>query len=527
MFDEYGNPIGPVRTGYPFNSPFAPTAQAAGSSMFPGYNFPTPQVSPVPRGYGDPAFQMPPLGQDTGLGGVTDYTGGFNTTGQTAGPVTGVSAGNQNELFEMPSLGQPVGLGGVTDYSGGFNTGGPVDAVPGLAGQQRIGLSPEADIPLPFETPIGITGMGVIQPKPIDQQNTLTPLRSLGIPEVEVGPYATPGSVADTSMQAMKTLGVQPIEGVGGPNMGGLMTGGAPVGPAATAAASASSVADSAKSGMNVQQAGMAASGVLGVVGGVTDIVMGAKQMRDAQAQQKKQQNEIDKLKASQPSLSTPAEYYERVKNAYDTRLMQMRTEDINRNLANTTAAATSFGSRGLGALAGATSAANRAQRAEVLEQQQRQTAALGDLAGAQERSTQMREARNVRETNFAQDQLMAAQALEQQSRQQMMSGIAGTVGGAAQAALGFGAFGPLTSVAGAALEEGGKVQKTPGKFSHEENEMAVITEEGDDTGIRVTGGEYVLNPDQAKSIKRLVESKDKEGLMKFMDDLLDEPQFA
>ena len=108
-----------------------------------------------------------------------------------------------------------------------------------------------------------------------------------------------------------------------------------------------------------------------------------------------------------------------------------------------------------------------------------------------------------------------------------MMSGIASTVGGVAQTAMGFGAFGPVTSAAGAVMEEGGKVQKTPGKFSHAENEMAVITEDGDDTGIRVTGGEYVLNPDQAKSIKRLVESKDKEGLMKFMDDLLDEPQFA
>jgi hypothetical protein len=351
-------------------------------------------------------------------------------------------------------------------------------------------------------------------------------MASLGVGQLDtgMGPYATPGSVADTSMQAMKTLGVKPIEGGGGPNLGGLMTGGAPVGPAAVAAAApaAAPVADAAKKagGMGLEQAGMAASGILGVAGGITDIIVGHKQMKEAQDQQVKQQHEIDKLKASQPSLSTPAEYYERVKNAYDTRLMQMRTEDINRNLANTTAAATSFGSRGLGALAGATSAANRAQREETLIQQEKQTAALGDLASAQERSTQLKENRNVRETTYAQEQLANAQALEQQSRQQMMSGIASTVGGVAQTALGFGAV-PLP------MAEGGKVQKTPGKFSHAENEMAVITEDGDDTGIRVTGGEYVLNPDQAKSIKRLVESKDKEGLMKFMDDLLDEPQFA
>ncbi len=436
--------------------------------------------------------------------------------------------------------GNPIGLGTATVASGPGGGGAPYAPLPpnqilqphdpraatmgGLMGSDSLP-------PGPMQQMQPMQPMSVIQPRPPGVQTNMSPMASLGVGQLDtgMGPYATPGSVADTSMQAMKTLGVKPIEGGGGPNMGGLMTGGAPVGPAAVAAAApaAAPVADAAKKagGMGLEQAGMAASGVLGVAGGITDIVVGHKQMKEAQDQQVKQQHEIDKLKSSQPSLSTPAEYYERVKNAYDTRLMQMRTEDINRNLANTTSAATSFGSRGLGALAGATSAANRAQRTEVLEQQQKQTAALGDLATAQERSTERKEARNVRETNYAQEQLANAQALEQQSRQQMMGGIASTVGGVAQTAMGFGAFGPLTSAV--PMEEGGKVQKTPGKFSHAENEMAVITEEGDDTGIRVTGGEYVLNPDQAKSIKRLVESKDRDGLMRFMDDLLDEPQFA
>lgn len=469
-YDEFGNPI-PLGTA-------VVRAQGGGTGVY----------QPLPP------LQIPGGGPNTG-GLATNYL-----------PITGISAGNQNEFFQMPPLGQDTGLGGGVSYTGGFNTTGTGDFAPGLAGMQPFSPAPEADISLTSENPLfNVQPFGNAPEADIPLNFPAGPtsadfpmeFRSLeGIQEFDMPEEADIPLDFNFNADAAKSAG-----GGGG--------------------------ADSAKSGMGIQQAGMAASGVLGVAGGIADIVMGAKQMRDAQAQQKKQQNEIDKLKASQPSLSTPAEYYERVKNAYDTRLMQMRTEDINRNLANTTAAATSFGSRGLGALAGATSAANRAQRAEVLEQQQRQTAALGDLAGAQERSTQMKEARNVRETNFAQDQLMAAQALEQQSRQQMMGGIASTVGGGVQTALGFGAFGPLASVAGAALEEGGKVQKTPGKFSHEENEMAVITEEGDDTGIRVTGGEYVLNPDQAKSIKRLVESKDKEGLMKFMDDLLDEPQFA
>lgn len=437
--------------------------------------------------------------------------------------------------------GNPTGLPTVNVMTEPGNLRPPMAPLP--PGQDSQGIIPTFDPyitqglrgsdslpPGPMQQLQPMQGMSVIQPRPPAVQMNMSPMSSLGVGQIDtgMGPYATPGSVADNSMQAMKTLGVQPIEGGGGPNMGGLMTGGAPVGPAAAPAAAAP-VADAAKTagGMGLEQAGMAASGILGVAGGITDIVVGHKQMKEAQDQQTKQQHEIDKLKSSQPSLSTPAEYYERVKNAYDTRLMQMRTEDINRNLANTTSAATSFGSRGLGALAGATSAANRAQRTEVLEQQQKQTAALGDLASAQERSTDRKESRNVRETNYAQEQLANAQALEQQSRQQMMGGIASTVGGVAQTAMGFGAFGPLTSAAGAVMDEGGKVQKTPGKFSHAENEMAVITEEGDDTGIRVTGGEYVLNPDQAKSIKRLVESKDRDGLMRFMDDLLDEPQFA
>jgi hypothetical protein len=119
-------------------------------------------------------------------------------------------------------------------------------------------------------------------------------------------------------------------------------------------------------------------------------------------------------------------------------------------------------------------------------------------------------------------------------AQQQRMSGIASTVGGVAQAGMGFGALRTGNqlldmgaNIAGQSFKKGGKVQKTPGKFSHKENEMAVVTEDGEDTGIRVTGGEYVLNPKQARAIKMLVESGDAKALMKYMDNLLDEPQFA
>ena len=485
MFDEYGNPIGPVRTGYPFNSPFAPTAQDASWGMpFGGSLSDAPTLGPGTYGpqipYNTAVPAMVPGAQAAGSG-YSGYTHSF-------APITGISAGNQNEFFQMPGLGQEVyGLGGTTDYTGGFNVANANPLAYGptmqdfptefrsLEGIQEFGMGEEADIPLAFknsDTLSGIQEMGLLEEEDIGLDFNNRDLRR--------------------DKRALEK-----------------------------ANASAASTATDSAGKLNMQSAGMIASGVLGVAGGVTDIIQGGKNMRSAQAEQAKRQSEIDRLKASQPSLSTPAEYYERVKNAYDSRLMQMRTEDINRGLANTTAAAASFGSRGLGALAGATQSANRAQREEVLQQQQLQTSALGDLAAAQERTLGMQEARNVRETEYAQSALETAQQNELLAQQQRMAGIASTVGGVAQ--IGLGAINPVPLP----MAEGGKVQKTPGKFSHEENEMAVITEDGEDTGVRVTGGEYVLNPEQAESIKKLVESGDKDALMRYMDDLLDEPQFA
>ena len=473
MFDEYGNPI-QIGTA-------VVAAQGGGAGFYP---------------------PLPP----TMLPGSAGNAGGLMPTMQIP---QRVSAGNQNEFFQMPDLGQQAyGLGGATDYTGGFNTTGTGNFAPGLAGQQPI--TPAADnIPLNF--PDGPTGADFPT-----EFRSLEGIQEFGMGEEADIPLAFKNSDTLSGIQEMGLLEEEDI-GLDFNNRDLRRDKQA----LQKANASAASTATDSAGKLNMQSAGMIASGVLGVAGGVTDIIQGGKNMRSAQAEQAKRQSEIDRLKASQPSLSTPAEYYERVKNAYDSRLMQMRTEDINRGLANTTAAAASFGSRGLGALAGATQSANRAQREEVLQQQQLQTTALGDLAAAQERTLGMQEARNVRETEYAQSALETAQQNELLAQQQRMAGIASTVGGVAQ--IGLGAINPVPLP----MAEGGKVQKTPGKFSHEENEMAVITEDGEDTGVRVTGGEYVLNPEQAESIKKLVESGDKDALMRYMDDLLDEPQFA
>ena len=130
----------------------------------------------------------------------------------------------------------------------------------------------------------------------------------------------------------------------------------------------------------------MAAGGIGQAVGGVVDLVQGFKARGRAEDALSDAEENLAKLMDSQPSLSTPSEYYDAVKNAYDQRLVQMRTADINRSLATTAQAAQQFGSRGLGAVMQATTQAQDQMRQEALAQNQLQTQALTNLAAARER---------------------------------------------------------------------------------------------------------------------------------------------
>ena len=94
--------------------------------------------------------------------------------------------------------------------------------------------------------------------------------------------------------------------------------------------------------------------------------------------------------------------------------------------------------------------------------------------------------------------------------------------------------------------EDGGAVQKTPGAFKHDdgdgefqegENEMILMAQTAnglEDTGIRQTGGEFVINPEQAKGMElaydRINKKKNpsRQDLMALYEAVrfLDEPQF-
>ena len=84
--------------------------------------------------------------------------------------------------------------------------------------------------------------------------------------------------------------------------------------------------------------------------------------------------------------------------------------------------------------------------------------------------------------------------------------------------------------------EQGGVVQKTPGEFNHDTNDMILMapTERGlVDTGIRQTGGEFVLNPEQAEGLEEAYENVNRKKptyaqLLALYEAarFLDEPQF-
>lgn len=146
--------------------------------------------------------------------------------------------------------------------------------------------------------------------------------------------------------------------------------------------------------------------------------------------------------------------------------------------------------------------------------------------------------------------QLEAAQNESLMAQQQAQKGGASILQGVGQFATNFdpdlGAgdkntgFGNFMSTLGQNIikqaEEGMKVQKTPGEFNHDTNDMILMatTDEGlVDTGIRQTGGEFVLNPEQAEGLEEAYdgvnpEEPTYEQLLALYEAarFLDEPQF-
>ena len=283
---------------------------------------------------------------------------------------------------------------------------------------------------------------------------------------------------------------------------------------------------DPVKKSMSSSQAELLGAGLTSAVGGIGSLaggiagMVGQKGRKDAaETEMQTALADLQKVKDTQPSLSTPSEYYKMVSQAYDQRLMQQRLEDINRSLSTTTQAASQFGARGLGAVMQASQQAQQAQRQETLTQQRLQTEALGQLAGARERETRLKEVRSTRDLDYAYDAKALAEARQAQVEQQRIQNISNVVGGVAGIAGGVIGMGAAFNDGGKVAKRGVKVTKTPGEFSHKRNPLHVVNNGGKKVA-ELTGGEYVFNPEQSKKLMQLAKDGDSQ-LHKYLFNLL------
>lgn len=73
-----------------------------------------------------------------------------------------------------------------------------------------------------------------------------------------------------------------------------------------------------------------------------------------------------------------------------------------------------------------------------------------------------------------------------------------------------------------------GSVQKTPSGYNHDNgDDLAIVDKDGNDTGMRVEGDEYIINHEQAETLKKAAMSGNKELLMRAALKIFSQPQFS
>lgn len=251
-----------------------------------------------------------------------------------------------------------------------------------------------------------------------------------------------------------------------------------------------------------------------GAVGAGLQAAAGIGQMVYGIAANRKANKELERVKASAPSLDTPSEYYKAYKESYDQNIMNRQMENVNRALSGGTQALGAAGGRALlGGLGALTEGAAQQQQSLADMQQQRQTAALSQLAGAQEATMARKEGRYQQELGFA-------QAAKEAAIQNIAGGISAVGSAGLSLATGAGSKAKdAAKLATGAMKNGGTVKKTPGKFSHEQNPIDIM-KDGAKIG-EMTGGEYIFNPKQMENIKKFTSTGDKEKLHAYVKSLI------
>lgn len=280
---------------------------------------------------------------------------------------------------------------------------------------------------------------------------------------------------------------------------------------------------------------------------GLTSIGTGIADYRAGRDEAKRRADEIQRLKATAPSLETPAAFRQAVKDAYDRSLLESQQREITRQLGTSVGALQQAGGRALlGGIGAATQQAALMGERAAQSQAQTQLGALSQLGQAELSTQRLRENRYQRE--LAQQREMRAQAEAGAG-----AGLGNIIGGALSAGtVGLGAAGALggdikkamlgdfsktgktdtepnfndpnylekagaiselmrTSAKGTLFNfEKGGVTKTDGEFSHEKNPIDLV-QDGEKVG-EATGGEYIFNPQQSRKMNELAKKATEGG---------------
>lgn len=151
--------------------------------------------------------------------------------------------------------------------------------------------------------------------------------------------------------------------------------------------------------------------GAMDIAQGAVKSIYGIKQLRDAN-------QALSAAQASQPSLQTPAQFYENYRNAYDSELARMESDAIQGNVATSIQALQGAGGRALvGGLGAATAQAQNAQNKMLAQERQMRMQAGQQLALAEDKSLARREKRSQAQIKQAQEAAGAA-------RQNIVGGV-------------------------------------------------------------------------------------------------------
>lgn len=194
------------------------------------------------------------------------------------------------------------------------------------------------------------------------------------------------------------------------------------------------------------------AGAIMAGLQGLTSIGTGIADYRAGKREAERRAEEIQRLKATAPSLETPAAFRQAVKDAYDRSLLESQQREITRQLGTSVGALQQAGGRALlGGIGAATQQAALMGERAAQSQAQTQLGALSQLGQAELSTQRLRENRYQRE-------LAAQREMRAQAEAGAGAGLGNIIGGA----LSFGTVG-----LGAAGAFGGDIKKAMlGDFS-------------------------------------------------------------